>query len=288
MAYKHSGKLALVIAIGCGAYWFHLAHTVAAAPPAPAAAIRTEARSSAPNEHQWMAGTALTMAASKAQPLPLSEQLDRLILTHKPEDAFQAYWLIQDCISFEEVGDLYTAGAILPGAVAPQRIGLSDEGKKKTAALCHGLTERMRSSRLDYLAAAAKGKVRTAALVFYFEGPFGDKSALVSRPNDPLVLEWKQQAVSQLSESANEGNTSSMFTLMMEFREGSSVVQREPLRSLTYLLALRKIQGSEMFSDALFPPDPALTPEQVATAEKDAQAIAAAHARWRAQLHRKG
>lgn len=51
------------------------------------------------------------------------------------------------------------------------------------------MTERMRLSRFDYLAVAVKAGISGALIQMATEGPFGDSTALSTRPDDPLVQE---------------------------------------------------------------------------------------------------
>lgn len=283
MVRKHVGKLALAVAAGVGLGWAWLAPS----PPAPALpTVVTEhsARTADPGVPHTFTGNLAATAVPTA--IPLAAQLDHLLATGDPEDAYKAYVLIQGCMEFLERGDLYTMGTKLPSSEFPQLIGLSAIEKQKEAVLCSGLTERMRTSRLDYLATAARAGVTGADLVFYLAGPFGDKSALVTRPNDLLVQQWKQQAVGQLTATAKKGNVTSLMTLMEGHRNGNYIVEKNPMLALTYLLALRKMLGQDFYPESSYPTDPSLTADQLAAAARDAAAIVAANEDFR--LRHKG
>ncbi|HEY2977848.1 MAG TPA: hypothetical protein VGJ35_07750, partial [Burkholderiaceae bacterium] len=47
------------------------------------------------------------------------------------------------------------------------------------------------------------------------QGPFGDKSALDQRPDDPLVAEWVQQAIAWVKSGATHDDIESIVQLGM-------------------------------------------------------------------------
>jgi hypothetical protein len=185
---------------------------------------------------------------------PLSVQVDRLLATHKPEDAYRAYWLIANCASFNANPDQLIFDEQLarnPKADSIPVRGMSDEEKRHDTKLCSGLTERERQSRLDYLASAAKAGVSGAAVIFAAEGPFGDPSALKTRPGDPLVQEWKATANAQLMQAADAADMRALDYLMNNYRNGSEVVDQNPVLAARYGMALGLIYGQIMGPDDL-------------------------------------
>lgn len=227
-----------------------------------------------------------------ADVLPLQVQIERLLATHDPHDAYRAYWLVADCARFNANGDRIVfdqtevkswKGDSLPGF----RTMNADE-KRHDARLCAGMTERERQNRLDYLAIAAKAGVTGAAVDFAGEGPFGDKSALVTRPDDPLVKEWKATARTLLSAAAESGTDPSalQFWAADNFN-GTDFNDKNPALAYRYMAAWGLIQA-----DLLGPGNPIstmntpgsdfmnsigadLTPQQRADELAAAQAIAA-------------
>jgi len=81
--------------------------------------------------------------------------------------------------------------------------GMNDSEKQRNSKLCAGMSERTRVSRFDYLASAAKAGTSGAVIQMAKEGPFGDRSALATRPGDPLVQEWKANVLAQVGQCAN-------------------------------------------------------------------------------------
>jgi hypothetical protein len=178
---------------------------------------------------------------------PLNVQVERLLATHRPEDAYRAYWLVADCAAFNLSGDriVFDEEEIrqhTPGALPGFR-GMSAEEKRRDATLCAGMTERERQSRLDYLALAANAGVFGAAVNFANEGPFGDPSALQSRPDDPLVREWKATASAQLTQAAEaEADMGAILYLADAYANGGPLTGKNPLLAYRYLVARTLIE----------------------------------------------
>ncbi|WP_219114719.1 hypothetical protein [Janthinobacterium sp. UMAB-56] len=209
-------------------------------------------------------------------PLTLAQRLERLAASGRPEDASAAYNLLDDCISFETEGRL-------PALEFELGREMTADEKAAQRQLCAGLTQRQREDRLGYLATAAKAGVPGAATLFLSEGPFGDRSALRNRPDDPLVQAWKRQAIAQLTAQADEAELTSVTTLMMAYLRDGEVVLKDAPQAYGYLLALRLVYD-EILAPGVTNPyqdeywhwlQNELTPEQQATARAKAQAIAA-------------
>jgi hypothetical protein len=230
-----------------------------------------------------------TPAAAEA--LPLQAQLARLLATGDPRDAYRAYWLVADCAAFNANGDRvvfdhdemqHPKGDGLPGFR-----GMTEDEKRHDAGLCAGMSERERLNRLDYLAVAARAGVPGAAVDFAAEGPFGDKSALTTRPDDPLVKEWKETARAQLSRAAESGvDQTALQFWASDNLNGSDFNDRDPALAYRYMLAYGLIAldtyGAGNPISTLYAVDGGflrkvgaeLTPEQRAAELAAAQAIA--------------
>ena len=219
-------------------------------------------------------------ATPAADPAPvvlsLAQRLERLGASGKPEDAYAAYNLIDDCIVFQRESRL-------PGMEFELGREMTVEEKAAQQQLCAGLTQRQREDRLGYLATAAQGGVPGAATLFLSEGPFGDRSALRNRPDDPLVQAWKRQAIAQLTAQADEAELSSVATLMMAYLRDGEVVQKDAPQAYGYLLALRLVYDDILAPGVTNPYQDEywhwlqdeLTPAQQAAAAAKGQAIAA-------------
>jgi hypothetical protein len=270
---------AMLVAAGIGLARFYRGDAVQE-PPVALAPVRSAAQ-----QPSWFGvENHILLPAEEVKALPLPGQVDKLLATGKPEDQYKAYWLIQDCVFFLEKGDLYTQGAILPGANAPQLIGMNKAQKETETLLCKDMTERMRSSRFDYLASAARAGVIGANIEFYNAGPFGDRTALDTRPNDPLVLDWKQLAFNQLNDQAMDGELLSLSFLTPMLTVGIAGMPPDPQLALTYQLAQVKMVGVDASFPASMIDRSHLTPQQIADAEAGANRIAA---NWKRRLARR-
>lgn len=219
---------------------------------------------------------AAPVPAAAPVPVTLAQQLARLAASGKPEDAYAAYNLLDDCIVFQRESRL-------PGLEFELGREMTAEEKAAQQQLCAGLTQRQREDRLGYLAAAAQGGVPGAATIFLSEGPFGDRSALRNRPDDPLVQAWKRQAIAQLTAQADEAELTSVSTLMMAYLRDGEVVRKDAPQAYGYLLALRQVYDDILAPGVTNPYQDEywhwlqaeLTPEQQAAAAAKAQAIVA-------------
>jgi hypothetical protein len=174
--------------------------------------------------------------------VPLAEQVQGLMATGDPEKAYQAYRLLADCAVFNREGDRLTVDGELMATMRPAYLpgfrGMNEQEKQHDTKLCGGMTERLRLSRLDSLAIAAKAGVPGAAVAFAKEGPFGDSSALQTRPNDPLVQEWKAVARAQLTSAAEAGVDSIAITYLAgENYKGSDLFEKNVLLAYRYNIA---------------------------------------------------
>lgn len=164
--------------------------------------------------------------------IPLADHVDRLLATRAPQDAYTAYLLVSQCANFNRHHELEfhddKSGA---------KRGLNPEERRHMAAMCGQMTERERLARLDYLAAAVNGGVPGAVLAHVAEGPFGDPSALTTRPDDPLVREWKASAVEQLTRAAEAGDQATLTVWGIQTLYGSDLAPKDPVQGYAYLVA---------------------------------------------------
>ncbi|MDO8066522.1 hypothetical protein [Janthinobacterium sp. SUN206] len=244
---------------------------------APEAAATSAAGASAGRSlESYLNIDASPVADAAPMPVTLAQQLARLAASGKPEDAYAAYNLLDDCISFEKERRL-------PGLEFELGREMTAQEKAAQQQLCAGLTQRQREERLGYLATAARAGVPGAATIFLSEGPFGDRSALRNRPDDPLVQAWKRQAIAQLTAQADEAELTSVATLMMAYLRDGEVVQKDAPQAYGYLLALRQVYDDILAPGVTNPYQDEywhwlqaeLTPEQQAAASARAQAIVA-------------
>lgn len=177
----------------------------------------------------------------------LSEQVDRLLATHEPEKAMAAYRLLANCDEFNRLHDRVmmatenVANAHSNRDGLPDYRGMTESEKQHDKVLCAPMTERMRQSRIDYLAIAAAAGVAGASVSFAQEGPFGDRSALTSRPDDLLVREWKEKARAQLTRDAEAADPSALYFLWFQNMNGTVLYEMPAALAFRYGVAMGKI-----------------------------------------------
>ena len=247
MQVKHSLYAFLLLMFALFALYFYSSFPRPARAPAsphrPADAWLANPRAA---HHAPSADTAGVNLPAAATGVPLATQIDLLVSTGVPADALRAYWLAQGCIDFAEKGIALTED---PQSQTFLR-GLTDEEYRAQTALCAGLTERIKMSRLDHLAIAARAGVSGADDAFLRVGPFGDRSALKTRPDDPLVKAWRLEAEQLLTAHAEAGDMISMLTLMQEYSYGGTL-DADPALALRYTYAV-----SDIFDRMLARSDP--------------------------------
>lgn len=172
------------------------------------------------------------IALARDPGIPLADHVDRLLATLAPQDAYTAYLLVSQCANFNRRHEL----EIHDDKVGAKR-GLNPEERRHMTALCGQMTERERLARLDYLTTAVKAGVPGAVLAYVAEGPFGDPSALTTRPDDPLVREWKAGAAEQLTRAAEAGDQATLTVWGIQTLYGSDLGPKDPVQGYAYLLA---------------------------------------------------
>jgi hypothetical protein len=175
----------------------------------------------------------------------LAVQIDRLIATHDPENAYAAYWLIADCEAFNREHDrlIFDMEEVKQNRnMIPYRV-MNDSEKQHDKKLCTGMTERMRVSRFDYLATAAQAGISGAVVQLAEEGPFGDRTALTTRPDDPLVQEWKAKVLDQLAKEAERGDLLTLNYLWVHTLAGGPLVAKDRALAYRYAVAQGFIYG---------------------------------------------
>lgn len=219
-------------------------HGTVASLTTPAPAPVPSSRSMAPAPAPLPASPVLPEALfGNEAGLPLSAHVERLLATRAPADAYTAYMLVASCTTFNRRHDL----DIFDEKRSVMR-GLNASERQHLVALCGPMTERERLARLDYLAIAVKGGVDGAALTFLAEGPFGDPSALTTRPDDPLVREWKAIAAAQLTQAAESGDETALLVWGVQHLHGSDIAPRDPARGYGYLLAAAIVESERLGS----------------------------------------
>jgi hypothetical protein len=215
-----------------GAWWRHGAEvSLPAVPDAAAPAHTAPVDSASPIGPGWLSADLPAPAAAPVE--ALAARIARLAASQAPLDAYRAWWLLHACTEFRKSG-------ILPDAQTADEAGIR-EPIADPAAFCAGMTERMKMARVDYLERAARGGIDAALAALVEEGPFGDPSALRTRPGDPLVKEWKERVNGLLGGQAEQGYWSSLYVLFTGFWFENPAIAADRASALAYGMALRDI-----------------------------------------------
>lgn len=283
------GSVVLGAAVVATAAWLSATETAfdpaAPAPPLPAAPAAQVTRAPAP-------------ATPVAPEITLAGQVDALVATRDPEKTYAAFRLLRDCINYLRDGDRmifdpediqHRNDGSLPGFR-----GMTADEQRHDAVFCATMTERMRQSRMDYLAFAAQAGIPGAVLEQVEQGPFGDRTALTTRPGDPLVREWKARVQTQLFRLAEQdADVGTLSYLAAALMIGNEVIDQDPVLAYRYGVAygmiLADIQGPDSEMGKLYGPDGSMTRQaasQLPLPERSAQLLEARRIADLARLHR--
>jgi hypothetical protein len=249
----------------------------APAPAAPAVQAGHAGADAAATGPAWLSDLGAPPSPSPAAALaePLARRIERLAASGDPRDAYRTWWLLHACVVFERTGRL------------PERdgTGASGESIADPASACATVNGRMKMARIDHLERAARAGVDGALAELVEEGPFGDPTALMTRPDDPLVKEWKARVNGLLNAQAEQGYWASLYQVFTGFWFGHPAIAADRQSARAYGMALRdimvKLDGvSEQeaipfngpFLDEI---GAGLTPDQKAHAQARADAIVA-------------
>jgi len=205
----------------------------ASVPAAPADRATPAASGPAASGPAWLSDLGAAPPQQAAPDAPLAQRIERLAASGDAHDAYRAWWLLHACVVFERTGRLPARGE--GGTEAPA------EAIADPAHACATLGQRTKMARIDYLERAVRARVEGALAELVEEGPFGDPSALTTRPDDPLVQAWKTRVNGMLSDEAEQGTWTSLYQLFTGFWFGHPAIAADRQSALAYGIALRDI-----------------------------------------------
>jgi hypothetical protein len=174
----------------------------------PSATVQTAA---AERPRAWPTAAVRARVAAAEAPRPpareaasLQRRIERLALG-TPRERYEAFDLLARCahaIDFDRYVKALPAGT--ETARLRERYG---DGSARIAAACGDLSARLIGQRVELAASAADDGVPGAASAWIEEGPFGDTTALTQRPEDPLVVEWAEQAIARVHAATKRADT---------------------------------------------------------------------------------
>jgi hypothetical protein len=135
----------------------------------------------------------------------LHRRIERLLAPGTPRDRYRAFGVLAHCahaIDFDRY--LKSLPASADTARLLERYG---DGSARIAVACGDLSAREVDLRVELAASAADEGIVGAASAWIAEGPYGDRTALTQRPDDPLVVEWVQQAIARVRAATKRSDT---------------------------------------------------------------------------------
>lgn len=263
------------------ALYFEYGHRPAATPTLiHAEAKRPEATRQIRSEGlQWFGVLPSASADKPKGPRAFGDVVAELISSRKPADALTAFGMIEGCERLRAVFELNP----MPAGFLPR--------KKQ----CATITEAMRRSKYDYLRVAAYAGTPGVGSSWLGYGPSGDIEALRTKPNDPAVVAWKEQATALVIRDGSNGDINALQDLMNGYAGKTPFFDADPGRALAYAIAYKDVVGLLKLDYGMqnLPTDAdiealaaKLSPEQVGRAKSFAASIVASTAKKLASASR--
>jgi hypothetical protein len=150
-------------------------------------------------------------AAAASVPASLAATIEQLKATGDARDAYQAFQLIAKCVRARERDDEMKSLPMGPDFAAERSV--YGDGRQRLRDACQDITTAQITTRLPLVEKAARAGVPGAVTARIGEGPFGDRTALDQRPDDPLVTEWVEQAIASVKDAARRDDVEAILQL---------------------------------------------------------------------------
>ena len=102
--------------------------------------------------------------------------------------------------------------------------------------LCAGISPAQVQERLGFLNAAARAGHLKAQLDFYTEGPYGHEYDMTAGAADPIVIKWKEDALTYLKQAGDQCDHFALATLSNVYDAGT-LTERDVRSSMAYAIA---------------------------------------------------
>jgi hypothetical protein len=155
--------------------------------------------------------------------------------------AYNVYQATAVCANNDEPAPTYRSAAELDQFL--------DE-RKKLLALCEGVNSAQLQERLSFLALAARAGKVEAQIDYFMEGPYGRDTDLAKSADDPVVQQWKTEAVAELKSAAGQGEPFALALLSQVYDVGELLPRDEKL-SLAYKVADADARNSALSEEQL-------------------------------------
>lgn len=178
--------------------------------------------------------------SSKSRQVNLTRKqiFEHLAKSESAADNFEAYVLLADCVMAMDQKQLTRVTRQAELDNRQKALIQSGSVDSAIAANCGDFNGSDLERRLPLLEKAAKAGIPMAAIHLTSQGPWGDPSALTTRGNDPLVVEWKSRMETLIRIAADKGDLMAIFSLSEQYSTGVGVAERiDNELALTYATA---------------------------------------------------
>ncbi len=141
--------------------------------------------------------------------------------------AYEAYQAISVCATIDDPVAEYADPA--------ERAAFLSE-RQGVVKLCEGISAAQVQERLGFLASAARAGHTGAQVDFYMEGPYGRDIDIAANPDDPVVRQWKAEALGYLERAGNTCDHFSLALLSTAYDAGQ-LAGRDMVKSMAYSIA---------------------------------------------------
>jgi hypothetical protein len=155
--------------------------------------------------------------------------------------AYNVYQAAAVCASNDEPAPAYDSAAELEQFL---------DQRKKLLALCAGVNSAQLQERLSFLALAARAGKVEAQIDYFMEGPYGRDTDLAKSADDPVVQQWKTEAVTELKSAAGQGEPFALALLAQVYGAGE-LLPRDAKLSLAYKVAEADARNSALSEEQL-------------------------------------
>lgn len=251
-------KLLLFLAVGAAAAGVWWGVDLLTRPPEQA----TPAFSAKPGDKPGKSAAPLSASAAHAPSstpvaagTPIEDQVRDA--AGDPDKSFEAFKKIQDCLTLESekevVDDQQVKVSRQDGGLQIQLV--QHKADEQALALlrksCAGLTGRTRMDRFQLLTYAVDHYVAGSLGVYIFYGPNGDRESLANWRNDPVVAEWRNDALRRLDERIALGYTDALLAGVGWYQ----MLGKDLALADTYAeyLAVNKVMGAINGDEGVYP-----------------------------------
>lgn len=118
----------------------------------------------------------------------------------------------------------------------PAELAAFQAERKALATLCAGISPAQVQERLGFLNLAARAGNKAAQIDIYMEGPYGRSVDLDQNPDDPIVRQWKEDALAYLKQAGKQCDHFALALLSTVYDAGQ-LTTRDMRSAMAYSIA---------------------------------------------------